>query len=61
MAPSKGHYTVGQAYIAFSSVTKLDKLHMINYTRELICVTACRIGDGEVVPKHPTTYATMSF
>ena len=30
MTPSKGHYTVGQAYVAFSRVTQLDKL----YTQE---------------------------
>ena len=34
--PSKGHYTVGQAYVAFSRVTQLDKLHIINYTRKQI-------------------------
>ena len=33
MTPAKGHYTVGQAYVAFSRVTQLDKLHIINYTR----------------------------
>ena len=31
MTPAKGHYTVGQAYVAFSRVTQLDKLHIINY------------------------------
>ena len=36
MTPSKGHYTVGQAYVAFSRVMQLDKLHIINYTREQI-------------------------
>ena len=39
MAPSKGHYTVGQAYVAFSRVTHLDKLHIINYTRKQIHVS----------------------
>ena len=33
MTPAKGHYTVGQAYVAFSRVTQLDKLHIINYTK----------------------------
>ena len=33
MKPAKGHYTVGQAYVAFNRVTQLDKLHIINYTR----------------------------
>ena len=39
MTPSKGHYTVGQAYVAFSRVMQLDKLHIINYTRKQICVS----------------------
>ena len=38
MTPSKGHYSIGQAYVAFSRVTQLDKLHIINYTRKQICV-----------------------
>ena len=39
MTPAKGHYTVGQAYVAFSRVTRLDKLHIINYTRKQIRVS----------------------
>ena len=39
MTPSKGHYSVGQAYVAFSRVTQLDKLHIINYTRKQIHVS----------------------
>ena len=39
MTPSKGHYIVGQAYVAFSRVTQLDKLHIINYTRKQIQVS----------------------
>ena len=39
MTPAKVHYTVSQAYIAFSRVTQLDKLHIINYTRQQICVS----------------------
>ena len=39
MTPLKGHYSVGQAYIAFSRVTQLDKLHIINYTRKQIHVS----------------------
>ena len=39
MTPSKGHYSVGQAYVAFSRVTQLDKLHIINYTRKQILVS----------------------
>ena len=63
MTLSKGHYTVGKAYVAFSRVTQLDKLHIINYTRKQIHVSqhAENDGDGEVTPKYPTTNATMSF
>ena len=39
MTPAKGHYAVGQAYVAFSRVTQLDKLHIINYTRKQIRVS----------------------
>ena len=39
MIPLKGHYSVGQAYIAFNRVTQLDKLHIINYTRKQIHVS----------------------
>ena len=39
MTPSKGHYTVGHAYVAFTRVTQLDKLCIINYTRKQICVS----------------------
>ena len=39
MTPSKGHYSVGQTYEAFSRVTQLDKLHIINYTRKQINVS----------------------
>ena len=39
MTPSKGHYSVGQAYVAFSRVTRLDKLHIINYIRKQIRVS----------------------
>ena len=38
MTSSKGHYSVSQAYIAFSRITQLVKLHIINYTRKQICV-----------------------
>ena len=39
MTPAKGHYTIGQAYAAFSRVTQLEKLHIINYTRKQIHVS----------------------
>ena len=39
MHPKKGTFKDGQAYVAFSRVTSLDKLHIINYTREQIRVS----------------------
>ena len=39
MSPRKGKFRDGQAYVAFSRVTLLDKLHILNYTCEQIQVT----------------------
>ena len=39
MTPKKGQYTSGQAYVAFSRVKELNKLHIINYTCEQIHVS----------------------
>ena len=39
MTPLKGHYSVGQAYVMFSRVTQLDKLHIINYSWKQIHVS----------------------
>ena len=39
MSPKKGKYTAGQAYVAFSRVRELSKLHIINYTRLQIRVS----------------------
>ena len=39
MHPKKGTIRDGQAYVAFSHVTSLDKLHIITYTCEQICVS----------------------
>ena len=40
MSREKGRYREGQAYVAFSCVTQLDKLHIVNYTREQIRVSS---------------------
>ena len=39
MTPKKGQYISGQAYVAFSRVKELNKLHIINYTHEKIRVS----------------------
>ena len=39
MMPSKGTFAPGQAYVAFSRVRQLEKLHIVNYTRTQIKVS----------------------
>ena len=39
MAPSKGRFKPGEAYVAFSRVRTLEKLHIINYTQNQIHVS----------------------
>ena len=39
MSPDKGKFSSGQAYVAFSCVCSLEKLHIVNYTRSQICVS----------------------
>ena len=57
MTPSKGHYTVGQAYVAFSRVTQPDKLHIINYTRQQIHVS--QHAEKEMERLHKNTLPPM--
>ena len=45
MSPAKGKFRAGQAYVALSRVTTLDKLHIINYTQEQIVSQSV---DGEM-------------
>ena len=39
MCPSKGQFSAGQAYVAFSRVYELCKLHIVNYTHTQISVS----------------------
>ena len=39
MTPAKGRFKPGEAYVAFSRVRTIEKLHIINYTRNQICVS----------------------
>ena len=39
MTPAKGKFKPGEAYVAFSRVKTLDKLHIINYTQSQISVS----------------------
>ena len=40
MLPSKGTFSLGQAYVAFSKVKQLEKLHIVNYTQSQIKVSS---------------------
>ena len=57
MTPAKGHYTVGQAYIAFSRDMQLDKSHIINYTRKQIHVS--QHAEKEMERLHKNTLPPM--
>ena len=46
MSPKKGRFSGGQAYVAFSRVRELCKLHIVNYSREQIRVAEHADGDG---------------
>ena len=39
MTPAKGKFKPGEAYVAFSRVRTLDKLHLMNYTQSQIHVS----------------------
>ena len=39
MTPAKGKFKPGEAYVAFSRVRTLEKLHIINYTQSQIHVS----------------------
>ena len=39
MTCAKGRFKPGEAYVAFSTVKTLDKLHIINYTQSQIHVS----------------------
>ena len=39
MCPNKGQFSACQAYVAFSRVCELCKLHIVNYTHTQICVS----------------------
>ena len=39
MTPAKGRFKPGEAYVAFSRVRTLEKLHIINYTQNQIRVS----------------------
>ena len=46
MSPNKGRFDEGQAYVAFSWVTSLEKLHIVNYSHDQIRVP--KNGEEEI-------------
>ena len=62
MTPAKGKFRPGEAYVAFSRVRTLQKLHIINYTQNQICVSrTCRKRDEKAKEKHLATNAIISI
>ena len=61
MTPAKGKFRPGEAYVAFSRVRTLQKLHIINYIQSQICVRTCRKRDEKAKEKHPATNSIISI
>ena len=58
MTHAKGKFKPGEAYVAFSRVKTLDKLHIINYTwKSNPCVRTCRKRDEKAKAEHLATNA----
>ena len=53
MTPKKGQYTSGQAYVAFSRVKELKKLHIIKYTHEQIRVSKNVAAEMDRIRRKP--------
>ena len=65
MTPKKGQYTSGQAYVVFSRVRELNKLHIINYTHEQIHVSEHVAAEmnrlrGKPVPSIPEIHVPVN-
>ena len=61
ICPSKGQFSAGQAYVAFSRVCELCELHNVNYTYTNPCFTKCCKGNGKAEEKCFTNNATSSL
>ena len=61
MTPAKGGFKPGEAYIAFSRVRTIEKLHIYNYMKSNPCVRTCRRRDEKAQEKHLTTNAIKSI
>ena len=61
MTCAKGKFKPGEAYVAFSRVKTLDKLHKINYTQSQIHVSEHVEKDEKTKEKHLATNAIKSI
>ena len=57
MTCAKGKFKPEEAYLAFSRVKALDKLHIINYTKSNPCVRTCRKRDEKAKEEYLATNA----
>ena len=57
----KGKFKPGEAYVAFSRVKTLEKLHIINYTQSQIHVSEHVERDEKVKAEHLATNAIKSI
>ena len=58
MTPAKGKFKPGEAYVAFSRVRTIDKLHIINSNP---CVRTCRKRNEKAQEKHFATNTIKSI
>ena len=61
MTPAKGKYKPGEAYVAFSRVRTLEKLHIINYTQSQIHVSEHVEKEMQRLKKNLATNASKSI
>ena len=61
MTHAKGNFKPGEAYVVFSRVKTLEKLHIINYTQSQIHVRTCRKRDEKAKEENLATNAIKSI
>ena len=61
MTPAKGKFKHGEAYVAFSRVRTIDKLHIINYTQNQIHVSEHVKKNERAKEKHLATNTIKSI
>ena len=61
MTPVKGKFRPGEAYVAFSRVRTLEKLHIINYTQSQIHFSEHVEKNEKAKEEHLATNAIKSI